>query len=208
MPRIFFTLLIIFCVTIAVDARTPGGGDSPDITSNAGIVAHETSSIILALLDTDGELRLPGGEIIRQPVSLRMDAPAGVREQVTSRLMSEGIRLAAESSRYHILQVEWEPENRLVRERGGASKRIMQSVVIFSWYDEDREIQKTWTSSFNREDEIPSDRVSEIESSWDPALFQEREESRRFSFIRRLAEPAVITGAVAVTVYLLYNVRR
>lgn len=208
--RIMVKPLFILLIFITVPGVSVYGADDDtvQVQSNARIVADETVNMILEWQDSDGVLRLSDGRSIDQPVYLQMNAPAGVSERMISKLMAEGIRLAADSSRYHTLKIEWEPENLLVQLRGGMSRRILRSNVYFSWFDPKQEIQNTWTIPFSYEDEIPSDRISDVINGWDPATFQEREVSRRFAWVRRFAEPAVITGAVAVTIYLLYNVRR
>lgn len=181
--------------------------DAP-MPENAEVVADETSKLILELLHEEGELRVGDGRTIHQPVYLHMNAPASIRARIVSNLMNEGVRIASEQEQFHTLQIEWEPMNRVIHDRGNVSRRILRSEVIFSWFDPDREIQETWTASFSWEDHITSDQVSAVSGSWNPAMFQHTESSRRFSFVRRLAEPALITGVVGVTIYLLYNVRR
>lgn len=179
-----------------------------DLHTNSRLVSDETARLILDLLDEEDALREPEGRTITQPVYIALDAPAGVRERIVSEVLSGGIRVAAEPSGYHTLRIEWEPDNSLTQERGGTSIRTLQSDVVFTWIDPQQEIQKTWRKSFSITDEIPSDRASAVTGTWQPAAFQHQKESRRLSFLRRIAEPTIITGAVAVTIYLLYNVRR
>ncbi|MEX0681131.1 MAG: hypothetical protein WD097_07090 [Balneolales bacterium] len=178
-----------------------------EILSNADIVADETAQRILEMLDSEGKLRTDDGRYIPQPLILKMNAPATVRERMLSLLMDHGIRIADESTHHHSLQIEWEPDNVIVRKRGALSKRTLYSEIVFSWFDTSREMQKTWKVSFEREEEIPAEKVSDIAGTWNPAAFHREKSSRRFSVINRIAEPMLITGAIAVTIYLLYNVR-
>ncbi len=192
----------------AGDPAGDSGSDSDDtVASNASVVAGETVRIILDHVDSDNNLLAGDDRIIPQPVYLDMDVPASVRDQMYRSLLEEGIRLADSSGERHVIRIEWEPENTVIIERGGSSRRILSSDLFFTWLDPDQEIQIAWSSSFHVEDEIPSGQVSDLAGTWNPARFHHREESRRFSVLSRLAEPAIITGAVAVTIYLLYNVR-
>jgi hypothetical protein len=180
----------------------------PAVPTNEEIAADETVRVILEWMDADGVLH-PGSEhtdIIPQPVFLDMAVPAGVRSRIHAGLIAGGMRIAADREGYHAIRIQWEPRNELTEGRS-MSHRIIRSDLFFAWVDADREIQKTWQSSFFREDEIPTDLAGQVAGSWPPAAFQDTRQSGRRSFFRRIAEPAVITGAIAVTIYLLYNVR-
>jgi hypothetical protein len=180
-----------------------------EVATNETIAADETVRIILEWVDVDGAVR-PAGTgtaAIPQPLHLDMAVPPGVRSRIHQGLISGGIRVAADPEGSHAIRIQWEPDNLLEELRGGVSRRIIRSTLYFSWLDEGREIQNTWHTSFFREDEIPTDLVPKVTGTWPPAAFQQSKERGRRSFIRRIAEPAVITGAIAVTIYLLYNVR-
>lgn len=198
----------LFCFALSsgvVDARK--STDHSAVPSNGEIIADETSRLILDKLGPDDVLQIDNERVIEQPLNVQMDAPAGIRERILSNLMAGGIRLAMESEQHQTLKIDWEADNLLVDKRGGLSTRIIRSDVIFTWFDSGREIQKTWKESFSREDEVATDQASLLAGRWNPASFHQKESSRRVSVIRRFAEPALFTGAIAVTIYLLYNVR-
>lgn len=202
-------ILFLFLLSTGILFDSAAGASHQDVLpANAEIVAEETAELILEWLDEDGELRFSDGRIMGQPLYLSMNAPPGVKEQIISHLINKGIRIASQQMQFHTLQVEWEPQNVLVQGRGSLNRRILSSDVIFSWYNADYEIQKTWKLSFVWEDNVPSNQVSVVTSDWPPAGFQHTKSSRRFSILCRLAEPALISGVVGVTIYLLYNVRR
>ncbi len=215
-------ILKVYVLVLALAVQTAGKGvtatasvmeaasaGAQEVVPNEAIAADETVRIILEWVDADGAVRPagPGTEAIPQPLHLDMAVPPGVRARIHQGLISGGIRVAADPEGSHAIRIQWEPENVLEELRGGVSRRTLTSKLYFSWLDEGREIQKTWDSSFSREDEIPSDLVTQASGTWPPAAFQQTRERGRRSFIRRVAEPAVITGAIAVTIYLLYNVR-
>ena len=181
----------------------------PPPPANEAIAADETVRLMLEWVDADGVLHPPGPETRRipGPVYLDMAVPASVRARIHSGLVEGGMRVAADREQYHTIRIQWQPDNILEIQRRGVSRRIIRSELYFSWLDADREIQKTWESSFSREDEIPREYVASVTGTWPPAAFQQESDSGRRTFLRRIAEPAVITGAIAVTIYLLYNVR-
>lgn len=181
---------------------------SDTLLSNREIIAEETSRKLLAYF-TDGHFISPGdGRIIPQPLYLKMDAPPDIREQIFSTLLSEGVRISSSaSSSVHMLEIEWSPENRLVEKRDGAFKRIMQASLHFTWADEQGEIQKVWQASFSREDILPAATGDLTADSWFPASIQHHQPRQRSRIVHRLAEPLLVTGAVVLTLYLLYNVR-
>ena len=183
--------------------------DDPPPPTNESIAADETVRMILEWVDADGVIRPPGSEtrMIPGPVYLDMAVPPAVRARIHAGLIAGGMRIAADPEQYHTIRIQWQPDNILEIQRRGVSRRIIRSELFFSWLDADREIQKTWQSSFSHEDEIPTDYVAEVTGTWPPAAFQQESESGRRTLLRRIAEPAVITGAIAVTIYLLYNVR-
>ncbi len=206
--RTYLLCLTVCTILVPVCGMSDTGNSDPDLPENSEIIADETARMILALLDGEGRLRTNDGNVIAQPLHLQMNAPATVREQIASRLLLNGVRIVAEPAGYHSLRIEWESENSLVQESDNWIVRKIRSEVFFSWLDPDQEIQKIWKDSFVREDRIPPDKITVVTSSWNPAAFHSQQVFRRYSFIRRIAEPALITGVVAVTVYLLYNVRR
>lgn len=203
----FSVLAFVLFTGLSVGATALTTGK--DIPSNQQIVADETIRIILEWVDEDGSVRPagPGTAAIPQPLYLDMAVPPGVRSRIHQKLISGGIRLAADPEDNAIIRIQWEPENRLEEQRDDISRRTIRSALYFSWLDKNREIQNTWHASFTRIDEIPADRVPEVIGTWPPATFQHTRKTGRNSFIRRIAEPTVITGAIAVTIYLLYNVR-
>lgn len=190
-------------------AKSAPSSDDSAVAANEIMAADETIRIILKWVDADGAVR-PAGTgtaAIPQPVYMDMAVPPGVRAHIHQGLISGGMRIAADAEGRHSIRIQWEPDNILEEMRGGVSRRTIRSTLYFSWLDEDREIQNTWQSSFVREDEIPTELVPDVTGTWPPAAFQQQRRTGRGSFIRRIAEPAVITGAIAVTIYLLYNVR-
>ncbi|MDG5767175.1 hypothetical protein QA596_06845 [Balneolales bacterium ANBcel1] len=184
-----------------------GSRSEPHAVSNSAAVACQTADLMLGLLDDDGTFRTPAGGVIAQPVFLEMDAPVQVKEHLLSELMAAGIRIAGEPAHHHKLQIEWRPENLLIRKGSRSFSRILRSEVYFTWMDEEREVREVWKSSYELEEAIPPE-VADAPADWEPAAFQQRKDSRRLSFLNRIAEPAIITGAVTVTIYLLYSVRR
>ncbi|MFO8029376.1 MAG: hypothetical protein R6U28_05915 [Cyclonatronaceae bacterium] len=189
---------------IAVEVQ---GQDPISLPTNEEVLADETARLVGQWLDDDGRLKPDSAAVIPQPVYLDMDAPVRVRTRIENRLLEYGLRLAAEPDGYHSLRIEWDSENILILKRRGASRRTLRTDLFFTWLDPASEIQKTWNSSFVWEDDVPTDQVSMVAGAWDPASFHQKTDTRHSSFFRRIAEPAVITGAVAVTIYLLYNVR-
>ncbi|TVQ71182.1 MAG: hypothetical protein EA363_06475 [Balneolaceae bacterium] len=183
--------------------------DDPPLPANEAIAADETVRMMLDWVDADGVIRPPASEnrIIPGPVYLDMAVPPAVRARIHAALIAGGMRIAADPQQYHTIRIQWQPDNILETQRSGVSRRVIRSEVYFSWLDADREIQKTWQASFSHEDEIPTDLVAEVTGTWPPAAFQQESETGRRTLLRRIAEPAVITGAIAVTIYLLYNVR-
>lgn len=202
-------LSILACVImVPVYAMGSKGISESGPPGNNEIIAGETARIIIELLDDEGLLRTSDGSIMEQPFYLQMNAPITVREHIISLLVNERIRIADSQAGYHTLKIEWESDNSLIRESDSRNIRTMKSEVVFSWLDPDQIIQKTWKDLLFREDSIQASQIDTVTSNWNPASFHRRETSRRLSAIRRVAEPALITGVVAVTVYLLYNVRR
>ncbi len=183
--------------------------DDPPLPANEAIAADETVRMMLEWVDADGVIRPPGSEtrMIPGPVYLDMAVPPAVRARIHGGLIAGGMRIAADPEQFHTIRIQWQPDNILETQRRGVSRRVIRSELYFSWLDADREIQKTWQSSFSYEDEIPTDSVADVTGTWPPAAFQQESESSRRTLLRRIAEPAVITGAIAVTIYLLYNVR-
>ncbi len=194
-------------MVLAVSAAAGQDGNATPIPTNEEVMADETARLLLELLYSDDSERPDEHAGVTQPIYLDMMVPVRVRSRMQSYLLSEGVRLAAEQPGYHSIRIQWEPDHMLLEQRGGTSQRTLRSDLYFSWLDADREIQKTWQSSFIWEDDIPTDQVPLVEGSWGPAAFHQKKESGRLSFIRRFGEPAIITGAIAVTIYLLYNVR-
>ncbi len=200
---LFFLIINVFLVSLAAygqnDYITP-------IPTNEEVVADETARLLLKHMNE----KSAGPDFnagISRPVYLDVAVPARVHARLQSNLLGEGVRVAADPDGYQSIRIQWDADNILEELRGGISRRIIRVDLYFSLLDADREIQKTWESSFVWEDEIPADQVALLEGSWEAAAFHEKKEAGRRTFIRRIAEPAVITGAVAVTIYLLYNVR-
>lgn len=177
------------------------------LPTNEEVLADETARLVGQWLDDDGRLNPDSATVVPPPVYLDMDAPPRVRTRIENRLLEQGLRLVAESDGYHSLRIEWDSENILTRKRRGASLRTLRTDLFFTWLDPASEIQKTWNSSFVWEDDVPADQVSMVAGDWEPASFHQKRGTRRSSFFRRIAEPAVISGAIAITIYLLYNVR-
>ncbi len=208
MIRKYLFLFVLLMFSPAVAWTADPASDSA-VPTNEEVAADETVRVILEWLDEDRLLR-PGSEhtdAIPQPVFLDMAVPAGVRSRIHAGLIAGGVRIAADREGYHAIRIQWEPDNLLTEQGNGVSRRVIRSELFFSWVDADREIQKTWQSSFVREDEIPAGLAAQVTGTWPPAAFQHTKQSGRRSFFRRIAEPAVITSAIAVTIYLLYNVR-
>lgn len=202
-------LLILAFVIIApvfVMGSTGINGQVPPGSNE--IIAGETARLISDLLDEEGQLRTSEGNIMEQPFYLQMNAPETVRERIVSRLVKEGIKITDSQTGYHTLKIEWESDNSLIRESDIRNIRTMKSEVIFYWLDPDQVIQKTWKELIVQEDSIQKSQIDAVSSNWNPASFHRRESTRKLSIIRRVAEPALIASVVAVTVYLLYNVRR
>lgn len=198
-------LLIIFGVCAPCFAQ-PDSGDS-GILSNGEIFADETTRLILEWLEDTGAFRLDASGLLPRPVHIDAEAPASVMHRIESRLITEGIRISGTATGNYTIRIKWESENRLVEKRGGKSLRTLRSDVFFTWLDSEQIIQETWSNSFFWEDEVPADLSRQLSGTWYPSSFHQYSESRRLSVLRRLAEPALIIGAAAVTVYLLYNVR-
>lgn len=182
---------------------------SPNFRTNTDIVASETVNLFLVMLDDNRQLQQPNdGRVIEQPVNLEMDAPATVREKIISELLLQEVRVADNAAAFHTIRMEWEPDNILIRRGGRDYKRILSSEVIFTWLNPDREVEAVWRESFSVEEQITADQWDTLTGDWGPSVFHAQQDSRRSAFLKRIAEPAIITGAITVTVYLLYNVRR
>lgn len=203
------TLIALTGRTVAHAGESVPPMDDPPPPSNEAIAAEETVRMILEWVDADGLVRPPGSEsrVIPGPVYLDMAVPPSVRARIHSGLIDGGMRLAADREQYHSIRIQWQPDNIMEIQRGAVNRRVIRSELFFSWLDGDREIQKTWQSSFTHEDKIPTGYLAAVTGTWPPAAFQQELESGRRTLLRRIAEPAVITGAIAVTIYLLYNIR-
>ncbi len=228
----FILIMVIISGTCRVDGRPVPQGDSgfrfdphakfavsllpavssnhsPEVPANAEVVADQTVLLILQFLME----RHQSGDALHDletPVFyLQVNAPPAVRERMVSALLERGVRLAGDAEGFHALRVEWQPDNRLFHQRkNGEVRRQMRSGVVFTWLDPNREIVDSWHSRFDVEDVFDEDLLPESQMPhWHPASFQREETQQGRTWLRRLAEPALITGAVAVTIYLLYNVR-
>ncbi len=206
MIKKYLFLLVLYVFLVFTSARGQDEYITP-LPTNEEVVADETARLLLSLFHDEQATELDGVPGVTQPVYLDMAAPARVRSRLQSNLISEGVRVAADPSGYYSIRIQWDADNILEEQRGGISRRTIRSDLYFTLLDPDREIQKTWETSFVWEDDIPTDQVSLVAGSWGPAEFHQTKETGRLNFFRRIAEPAVITGAIAVTIYLLYNVR-
>lgn len=202
-----YLLLIVLLALIPLSGYASDDDYVTPVPTNEEVIADETTRLMLMWLDERGTLRPGETAAVPQPVYIDVSVPARVRSRLLSNLISAGVRVAAEPSRYHTIRIQWESDNLLVEKRGGMSQRTLRADIFFTWLDSEKEIQNTWQSSFVWEDDIPTDQLPLVTGTWEPASFHHRKETARLSFLRRIAEPAVITGAIAVTIYLLYNVR-
>lgn len=204
--KLLIPVLLIFFGVCAPCFSQPDRYDS-GILANGEIYADETTRLMLEWLDDTGVLQLDAPDFLPQPFHINAEAPASVMQRIYSRLITEGIRVSGTATGHHTIRIQWESENLLVEKRGGKSLRRLQSDVIFTWLDSEQVIQKTWSNSFLWEDEVPAGLSRQLAGTWYPSSFHQYTESKRLSVLRRLAEPALIIGAAAVTIYLLYNVR-
>lgn len=190
-----------------VAAQEPQDSQPPQ--TNAQIIIDLTAQALKSSVFTSSVPIHPPKE---QPVYLDIDAPASVRSRLTGALIDGGIRLASEPEGRHILRVEWKAHNTLVAHRRNSSQRALSGTIFVHWADESAEIRNTWELAFEYSDVVmtaDAEALQDIGSGgWEPARFHSQEPSATRRFVRRVGEPALVTGAVAVTIYLLYNVRR
>ncbi len=200
--------LFLFIINVFLFTLTAFGQSDyiTPVPTNEEVVADETARLLLKFMSEKGE-RPDFNAGFAAPVYLDMATPTRVRARLHSNLLGEGVRVAADPEGYQTIRIQWDADNILEEQRGGSSRRIIRVDLFFLLLDADREIQKTWETSFVWEDHIPADQIALLEGSWETAAFHKKNEAGRLAFIRRIAEPAVITGAIAVTIYLLYNVR-
>lgn len=204
--KLLISVLLIFLGVCAPGFSRPGTDDS-GVLANGDVYADETTRLMLEWLEETGVLQSDASGFLPQPFHIHAEAPASVMQRIYSGLITEGIRVSGTATDHHTIRIQWEPENLLIEQRGGKSLRILQSDVIFTWLDSGQVIQKSWSTSFLWEDEVPTGLSRQVAGTWYPSSFHQYTESKRLSVLRRLAEPALIIGAAAVTIYLLYNVR-
>lgn len=204
--KLFIPFLLIF-FGVCSPCFSQQDSDDTGILANSEIYADETTRLMLEWLEEAGALPSDASGFLPQPFHVDAEAPASVMHRIYSRLITERIRVSGTATGHHTIRIQWESENQLVEKPGGKSLRTLQSDVIFTWLDSEQVIQKTWSTSFLWEDEVPSGLSRQLAGTWYPSSFHQYTESKRLSVLRRLAEPALIIGAAAVTIYLLYNVR-
>lgn len=205
------------CLLLVVFAMMPGTAGAADGVyleqrapdSNAQVIAELTAEALIAGVFASTDSIHPPKEL---PVFLNIDVPASVRSRLTAALLDAGVRLTSEREGRHVISVEWKTHNRLVAHRRSSSRRELSGTIFVSWIDASTEIRNTWELAFEYSDVVQTGDAVELQDigsgGWEPARFHSQESSARRRFLRRVGEPALVTGAVAVTIYLLYNVRR
>ncbi|MDI6400917.1 hypothetical protein QLX67_02835 [Balneolaceae bacterium ANBcel3] len=189
-------MLSVACVAPAISA------DGPPATNEEMIASATGEALIKMLSEYDDALK-------EQPalVYLNMDAPAGVRTRITALLMDHGVRVAATGEDVATIRIEWETSHRLLKRSGKPHQRELHTRAFFSLMSAENEIAAATEAVFTHSDELSKADVEHVQGNWPHSRFHQTEESKRRSLIKKMAEPVLIIGAAATTIYLLYNVR-
>ena len=107
------------------------------------------------------------------------------------------------------VSLEIHANNRFTRLNKRLGQRRIEGELIVYLSNGENVIRQTESLTFSHVDTVAVKGMEELSpQNWRAAQFHEEKDGRRRSFINRVAEPVVIVGASAVTIFLLYNVRR
>lgn len=155
---------------------------------------------------------LQGSSVIRsleKSFVLETDYPQKLRYALIDPLLEMNKSVVLEQGAAQKLFLEVHSNNSFIRlSRRNAERRIQGEFILYL-SDENDVISQTGHYPFSYIDTVSvSDKDMLDSGSWPAARFHQEKDGSRRSFISRVAEPVVLLGATAVTVFLLYNVRR
>ncbi|MEX0778424.1 MAG: hypothetical protein WD491_00195 [Balneolales bacterium] len=141
--------------------------------------------------------------------ALETDYPQKFHSILITPLISMDKKVKLESGADQKLTLEVHSNNSFIRlGRRTAERRIEGEFTLFL-ADQSNVISQTEQYPFSYIDTVSVAQKEIINTgNWNSARFHQEEDGKRRSFLSKVAEPVVIVGATAVTVFLLYNVRR
>lgn len=147
-------------------------------------------------------------DLPEQPFVLRINAPAHVHADVAAALLARGHTvLASTESGHPALQIDISTQFTYFRIRKKTGERTLQGTLTYARVSPAGEIIFARNIPLDYQDRVQTYHEDLVRGDWSAAAFSRMDNRGRQRFLKRVAEPALISGVVALTVYLLFNVR-
>ncbi len=141
-------------------------------------------------------------------VYLRSNLPDEQHRRVVDRLLDDGVKLhSSRDNAEVVLEVEIEPVFTLDRFSRRSATRTLALEYSIHYVDRDDVILDNLRNSVAQSDTVSYRNKDDLVTDWAATRFTDINDSSRWRWISAAAEPAVLIGATAVTVILLYNTR-
>ncbi|MEX0685449.1 MAG: hypothetical protein WD267_11290 [Balneolales bacterium] len=173
------------------------GQDSP---TNQQVIVNET----IRLLESSDLVQDTNAAI-----TLETNSPDDLRQVWINSLLEMGKKIRLDPTQGEKIKIEIHTNNTFTRLNRKRGQRHIKGDLILYLADDLNVIKETESQTFSFMDTISvRDKVAMSQDTWQATHFHDEKDSRRRSIVNKVAEPLIIIGASAVTIFLLYNVRR
>lgn len=135
------------------------------------------------------------------------NVPDGLYQKMVSELLDDGKQLKNNQGEHHVIRITLEAENVIYRKGRKDFDRRLHVQLSITKIDPDQNIVQNEIKEIELEDAVSERNPKILSGTADIYTFHQVLSSKSGRVISRYAEPAIITTATAITIYLLYNVR-
>lgn len=135
------------------------------------------------------------------------NVPDGLYHDLLSALLDDGKELKHSHGDHPVISVGLESNHYFQVTGRKEARRELNISINLSKTDAEQNIVDSKRLEISFEDTVPTENHDKLTGMHDVYQFNNVSYTGSGRFLRRIAEPALITTATAITIYLLYNVR-
>lgn len=197
-----FLTYFIFLVILFLPSLVAATGDD----NNRSHSPDNASMLVNSLVD---ELNDQLSDSNREAAFyLQTNLPDDQHRRVIDRLLDEGFKLqATRENSESVVEVEINPEFMLERISRRDAVRTLGMEYSIHFVSAGDIIEDNLRSTITRTDTVSYQNRDDLVTDWPATRFTDVSDASRWRWVSAAAEPAVLIGATAIAVVLLYNTR-
>lgn len=195
-----YIIILLFCLVACSPALGLEGSDhKPNIPDNEQLLLNTLASELIDELS---------GLEFESPFYLRTNLSSRQHRFIVDKLVDHGYELkATDNSPANVVEVEIEPVFTLERLSRNSALRSLEMDYSVHLINQDDIIQENLRGEVAVSDTVDYGNKERLVTDWPATRFTNVTDSSRWRWVTAAAEPAVLIGATAVAIVLLYNTR-